>query len=273
MWVPRRRLGHEKFRSGVSFRAEGMHLARMCFVGLLVVAALAAAGGAAAKGAPPYAVGICGPAGCAAVVAVSNWNEPAWLSDQRLRAPAPAPAPFYTLRMLYSSWTASPVAYYIPSAGLIKLKGSILGRGEAVWFHVAPDVAGVLDRVSAGLRPFARPRVTWAMVGNRWVKQPGSYGRLYLLDGAEAADPAGPAPSLQYQNPDRDAWFATWGPYLDRVRAEWIQVQMVTRPVSPWGIRESFVWVGRRADILKRDGQVIEIPSFVAELIRRGAPL
>jgi hypothetical protein len=36
---------------------------------------------------------------------------------------------------------------------------------------------------------------------------------------------------------------------------------------------ETFVWVGRRADILKRDGEVITIPAFVAQLIRRGAPL
>jgi len=207
------------------------------------------------------------------VVAVANWNEPAWLFDQSLRAAPPAPAPFYTLGMLYSDRTTSPRAYYVPSAALIKSKGSIPGRGEAIWLHVGPEVAGLLDRASQGLRPFRRPQVSWARSGNHWIKQPSSYARLYLLDGPAAADPAGPPPSLQYQTLDRDAWFAAWAPYLERVNAEWIRVQMGTRAPSPWDIRESFVWVGRRLDILKRDGQVIQIPAFVAELIRRGAPL
>jgi hypothetical protein len=252
-----------------------MHLARTLFVGLLVLAALGTASGAGAKGAPPYAVAICGPAGCARVVAVSNWNEPAWLSDQSLRAAPAAPAPFYTLGTLYpgSHGTTSPVVYYVPSAGLIKLKGSIPGRGEAIWLKVAPDVATLLDRAAGGLSPFHRPRISWAMVGTRWIKHPGSYARLYLLDGAVAPDPAGSPPSLQYQTSDRDAWFAAWSPYLDRINAEWLRVQMGTRAPSPWDIRESFVWVGRRLDLLKRDGNVIQIPTFVVELIRRGGSL
>jgi hypothetical protein len=250
-----------------------MRLARSFFVGFLVLGALATASGAGAKGSPPYAVGICGPAGCATVVAVANWNEPAWLGDQSVHVSPPAPAPFYTLGMLSSDRTTSPVAYYVPSAAVIKLKGSVPGRGEAIWLQVGPGVAELLDRASQGLRPFARPRVSWAMTGNHWIKRPGSYARLYLLTGPRVPDPAGSPPSLQYQTPDRDAWFAAWGPYLARVEAEWIRVQMGTRAPSPWDIRESFVWVGRRLDLLKRDGDVIRIPSFVAELIRRGGPL
>jgi hypothetical protein len=123
------------------------------------------------------------------------------------------------------------------------------------------------------LKPFARPQVGWAMVGSRWIKRSSSYARLYLLTGQAASDPAGPPPSLQYQTPDRDAWFASWAPYLQRVDEEWIRVQIGTRAPSPWDIRESFVWVGRRLDILKRDGAVIQIPAFVAELVRRGALL
>jgi len=42
---------------------------------------------------------------------------------------------------------------------------------------------------------------------------------------------------------------------------------------SPWANLESFVWVGRRVDLLKRDGQVIQIPAFVAQLIRRAGTL
>jgi hypothetical protein len=79
-----------------------MSLARTIFVGFFVAAALATAGGAAAKSQPPFAVGICGPRGCATVVPVTSWSQPAWLSDQGVRATPPGPAAFYTLRMLYS---------------------------------------------------------------------------------------------------------------------------------------------------------------------------
>lgn len=248
---------------------------RTSFAAFLVALALVAAGEAGAKGTPPYAVGICGPTGCAAVVAVSNWNQPAWLSDRSLRAGAAAPAPFYAIGMLYSNpaMTTSPVAYYVPSAGVLKLKGSVVGSGEATWLHVEPDVAALLERAAQGLRPFARPRVSWAMVGNRWVKKPASYARLYLLRGPPAADPAGPPPAPQYQTPDREAWFAVWAPYLERVQAEWVRVQIGTRAASPWDVLETFVWVGRHSDLLRRDGEVIQIPAFVADLIRGGAPL
>jgi hypothetical protein len=250
-----------------------MRLMRAFFVGFLVAVALATAGGAGAKGAPPFAVGICGPHGCATVVAVSNWNEPAWLSGEGVRVAPAAPAAFYTVGLLYSDRTTSPIAYYVPSARLIKLKGSIPGRGEAIWLDVAPEVAALFDRASTGLKPFGRPQVGWAMVGTRRIKRPSSYARLYLLDGPVVPDPVGSPPSLQYQTSDREAWFAAWAPYLERVDDHWIRVQIGTRVASPWDIRESFVWVGRRSDILKRDGVVIQIPAFVAQLIRRGAPL
>lgn len=211
-----------------------MLLLRTFVVGLLAVAALATPGGAGAKGEPPIAVRICGPTACSSVVAVSNWDVPEWLLDQNARSGPAALAPFYSLGLVFSAGSTSPLAYYVPSAGLIKLKGSIPGLGEAIWIHVSADVVGLLQRASEDIRPFARPRVRWAMVGNRWVKRPGSYLRLYGLDGRPAADPAAPAPSLQYQTSDREAWFAAWSPYLDRVRREWIRVQIGTsRPTAP----------------------------------------
>jgi hypothetical protein len=71
---------------------------------------------------------------------------------------------------------------------------------------------------------------------------------------------------------DRETWFATWGPYLARARQEWIRIQIGTKTASPWDNLECGLWVGRRVDLLKRDGEVIQILGPVAQRIRRGAP-
>jgi len=61
--------------------------------------------------------------------------------------------------------------------------------------------------------------------------------------------------------------------YFARIRQAWIPVNLWSRVPSPWGDGDSYVWVGRRQDLLKRDGEILRIRHDLAERIRRGLSL
>src|SRR5438874_5785174 len=80
--------------------------------------ALLAAQGASAKG----DIQICGASGCA--VLSKEGQAPAWLFAAPQAAPAvtaPAPAPYFVVS--FGDVGGSPLAYWIPSASMLRLQG------------------------------------------------------------------------------------------------------------------------------------------------------
>jgi hypothetical protein len=93
------------------------------------------------------------------------------------------------------------------------------------------------------------------------ARDPQSYLALYRL----------PSPRTPIADPvhavltDKD--------YVREVRRYWIPVNLWSRRPSPWGDGGNYVWVGRHADVLKRDDEILRIPYALAKRIRSAASL
>jgi hypothetical protein len=206
---------------------------------LVLLAALVAVPSAAAKG--PFQV--CGATGCAELAPEAA--PPVRLGADATAAVGPvAPASYFVVRF---AEFGSALAYWIPSAGLLRLSQSQGGALHNVWVATLPAEDAVLREKAAGLTPFAAPAHLAVTVNYTRVAAKGadSYFRLFTIGTPIASEPAGVA------------WQPIW----------------VHGGASPWNDGLSSFAISRKGSLLKRDGQILRISTALAKRIRAAQPL
>jgi hypothetical protein len=212
---------------------------RSFLVGLAAAGALFGAAGAQAK-APPDGIDICGVRGVCVHLAVSD-AEGEWSlwGTAGYAVPASGASSFYVLRW---HWPRAPqqTAYYVPAAGKVR---QVDGQRGALWYDLHEPKA--LRARIATLDAFPLPRLTRVTVGNRSVRDPQSYFRLFGR-----------------------------GSQVWPVREPgWLRVVVTAGAPSPWTDAATDVRVSRRGAYLWIDGSILKIPLQLAQRIRRGVSL
>jgi hypothetical protein len=204
---------------------------------LVLLAAVFAVPSAAAKG--PFQ--LCGATGCAELG--PETAPPVRLgADAAAAAVGPvAPASYFVVRF---AEFGSALAYWIPSAGLLRLTRS---NGGNVWVATLPAEDALLREKAAGLTPFAAPAHLAVTVNYTPVKSKDadSYFRLFTIGTPLAAEPAG----------------VVWQPI-------WVH-----GGASPWNDGVSSFAISAKGSLLKRDGQVLRISAALAKRIRAARAL
>jgi hypothetical protein len=190
-----------------------------------------------------------------------------WPSSE---APA-APGPFYRLTIVPVDERGRPQPagesepfYFVPNARMTR---SGDGGGGAVWSRVEQIPKALSDAMRA-LRPLPAPRLTRVVVGNRVANDPHSYLRLFRLPSPRrlVRDPAGPRPGVE---PTTSELVAYW----ESVRRLYIPITLEARRDTPWSDHKTSLWIGRRHDLLMRDGELVRVPRLLADRVRRARSL
>lgn len=217
---------------------------------------------------------MCGANGCRIVdrhLSHDGWPLLAEISAWPSNAGPAPPGPFYRLTIVPVDDRGRPnldgesqPIYLVPSARRARNED---GRGSVYWseFDAVPPKLVAAARV---LRPFAAPRLTRVVVGTRTAEDPHSYLRLFRLPAPRerVRDPAGPQPGMQ---PTTREIVSYW----ERVRRLFVPIALTARRESPWSDGLTSLWIGRRHDLLIRDGELVRLPHSLAERVRRAQSL
>jgi hypothetical protein len=127
----------------------------------LLVLLLALAVPAAAQAKEIAKVTVCGESDCATLTRKDLSNEQLHTLAEAVGEadPPAAAAPWYRIEVTVRadrerfSWTQA----YVPSEGLVRGESP---AGEPVWMTILPDAEPLLEKVTAGLKPFPASRLT-----------------------------------------------------------------------------------------------------------------
>jgi hypothetical protein len=167
-----------------------------------------------------------------------------WLGADATAVSPVAPASYFVVRF---ADFGGALAYWIPSAGLLRLTQTQGGGVHNLWVATLPAEDALLQQKAAGLTPFGAPAHLAVTVNFTPVKgkDADSYFRLFTIGTPLASEPAGVV------------WLPIW----------------VHGGTSPWNDGLSSFAVSRKGSLLKRDGQVLRISAAVAKRIRAAQPL
>ncbi len=203
---------------------------------LAVAAALVVAPPALAKG--PFEV--CGASGCAVIAPETQLPIRLSVDAATPTVPPTAPAPYFVVRLAHFDGV---LAYWVPSASVLRL---LPQNWPAVWVAPLPGEDALLREKTAGLEPYPAPAHATAYVDYNLAKRGGTYLRLFTI----GAPLAGGAPATA-------AWLAVW----------------LRGGHSPWNDGTASLEISRTGNLLRREGQVLQIPAALARRIRAGLPL
>lgn len=169
-------------------------------------------------------------------------------SDGGTSGSTPALQPFYKLtytitagpgeRFSRGRTSESFSVYYVPGA---RETSGLDEHGNATWSPASRMFVSALARLSRGLGPLPRPRITGVTVDGRAVSDPQSYARLLTVRGA-------------------DPGFIDVG--------DWQAVQFRSAAPSPWtGVAIAMLF-SPSTGILARDYRYLELPKAVVGAIR-----
>jgi hypothetical protein len=202
---------------------------------LILVALSLQAPPAQAKG----RVEICGARGCTLLYGMDAKPAVDVLTQGgRERVSPSAPAPFFTIH--FAVQPESPLAYWIPTAGLLRV-----GWERAIWIRPTKAETRRLRAKTRGLRPLPAPKSVSVAVNLKPVRGDPSYLRLYTLG------------------------------HVTRETVEhggWLKISFFGRS-SPWTDGKNSLWISRRGAFLRRDGEIIAVPATVAARVRARLPL
>jgi len=217
---------------------------------------------------------LCGASTCRTIerhLGHEQWPLLAALSTWPSSAGPPAPGPFYRLTIVPLDARGRPnlaspsqPIYFVPNTRLARNDD---GRGGAFWTRLE-QIPKPLAAAMRGVRPFPAPRLSRVIVGDRFAAAPQSYLRLFRLAAprVRVRDPAGPRPSVEATTAESAA-------YWNRVERVYRLIRLQSRRDSPWSDWKTSLWIGRRVDLILRDGELVRIPHALAERIRRGESL
>lgn len=212
---------------------------------------------------------MCGSNGCLTIdrhLAHDHWPLLAAISTWPSDAGPPPPGPFYRLTIVPLDERGRPrpagesqPMYLVPKARLVRNED---GRGGAYWARL-DAIPAKLAAAARVLRPFPAPRLTRVVVGNRTAEDPHSYLRLFRLPAPRelVRDPAGPKPGIE---PTTREIVSYW----ERVRRLFIPIGLISRRETPWSDLMTSLWIGRRQNLLIRDGEIVRVPPSLAERVR-----
>lgn len=182
---------------------------------------------------------VCGAAGCKAITspgvlrslirALESQGEP-------VSTTTPALAPYYRLEFSIKGdegMTPSFTQYYARSLALISMEPN---PGGWTWVKAGP-LQKLLANVTAGVKPFAPPRIAKVTVGGKPVSDPGSYSTLFT-----------------FHKPTDD--------YPDD--GDWIRISIATARPSPWSTGAATLEYSPSKNTLWRGAEFIEVPSDLA---------
>lgn len=210
-------------------------MSRTLIIGLLAAVGLGVQVGSAwAKG----PVEICGTTGCAQLGTEADSAVRFWSQAGRPRVSPAAPAAFFSIRFV--DMPGSPLAYWVPKANLLRV-----GYQRALWVRPNGAEAALLRAKTQGLRPLPAPKRVTVGVDVEPVQGDLSYLRLYTVGKVtrDAADNGG-----------------------------WLKILIFGSP-TPWSDGKNTLWISRRGAFLRRDGQVVAIPTGIATQVRARVPL
>jgi hypothetical protein len=209
---------------------------------------------------------MCGASGCRIVdrhLAHDEWPTLAAITAWPANAGPPPPGPFYRLTIVSPQGAESEPMYLVPRAHRARNSD---GGGGAYWTRYEELPAKLVAAVRA-LRPFPAPRVTRVVVGGKVARNPHTYLRLFRLPPSRGhvRDPAG---RLGVE-PTLHEVVAYW----ERVRRLYLPIELASRRETPWSDFHTSLWIGRKHDLVLRDGEVVRIPGALAVRVRRAQSL
>jgi hypothetical protein len=208
---------------------------------------------------------MCGASGCRIVdrhLAHDVWPTLAAITAWPANAGPPPPGPFYRLTIVSLEGAESEPVYLVPRARCARKTD---GGGGAYWTRYEELPARLVAGVRA-LRPFPAPRVTRVLVGRKVARNPHTYLRLFRLPSrGHVRDPAG---RLGVEPTVRE--LVT---YWERVHRFYLPIELTSRRETPWSDFHTSLWIGRKHDLVLRDGEVVRIPHALAEHVRRAQSL
>jgi hypothetical protein len=222
---------------------SGVEAATMQRFALVLLAAGALAAPAAAK--TPVAK-VCGASGCTVfelTFAERSAVDRAALRAAQLRRP-PALAEYYSISFGRHTRDASDGQryWYVPATGSFALDYF----GEPVWQRLDLRVP-LLQRLTARIEPFARPRIVGARVGGRVVQGDASgYARLLR-------------PSSH--------------PYKLGAARDWVPIDLVAAVRSPWTDGPRNLLFSLRARAVRRGDVLVPLSARVARAVAAARPL
>jgi hypothetical protein len=211
-------------------------MGRTILLGAVAAAALlVVAPSALAKG----PLQVCGASGCVELGPETDAGKWIGSAPGASSLAPPAPAPYFVVRF---AEFGGALSYWIPSASVLRTFQST----SVVWSAVTPETQAELARITTGMQPYAAPKRVVAFVDYDNVKRGETYLRLYTIGTPVAAAP-----------PGSTVWLGIW----------------LHGGTSPWNDGMSSFWISAKGNLLKRDGQVLQISPAVAKRIRAHLPL
>jgi hypothetical protein len=210
---------------------------------ILAVAALLAPSGASAK--ELVSATVCGASGCRTLTARATLNEIPGGEDV---TGLDERAAYYRLHLV----TAEPngrrydfTTYYVPSARAMSWSEDGLYRLHPIYGQRAN---GVMRRITAGLDPYAAPRITAATVGTRRVTGAAAASYASLFSAGEPTQ-------------------------LDARPDDWVAVDLHSSRPSPWTDGKSELMFSPSTNLVEIGYEPLRIPDGVADDLAAGRTL
>jgi hypothetical protein len=187
---------------------------------------------------------ICGVRECAPLgdeQSVQNWQL-----DPTSRVAPAAPSPYFVLRFADYGGTS---AYWIPSAGVLRVGGLNGSSNNTAWVRPRPDDLTALQAATAGLEPYPAPRTASAAVDAdpaKWIDMRTARGGTTYLLLYTLGKPVTSAPAV----------------------GAWLQIWVMGSP-TPWTDGQNSLWISLRGALLRRDGTMARVPISIANKIRK----
>jgi hypothetical protein len=210
---------------------------------LLAVAALLAPSAASAK--ELVSATVCGASGCRTLTDKATLNEIPGGEDVTGLG---APAAYYRLNLV----TAEPnrrrhgfTTYYVPSAKAMSWSEDGLYRLHPIY---GARANGVMRRITAGLEPYAAPRITMAIVGTRRVAGAAAASYASLFSAGEPVQ-------------------------LDARPDDWVSVDLRSTRPSPWTAGRTELMFSPSANLVEVGYEPKRITGAIADDIAAGRTL
>jgi hypothetical protein len=178
----------------------------------------------------------CGASGCTTVKDAASLRtliRAVEAQGQPVSVPTPPPSPFLRLEFfIRGDRQAGPAfrQYYVPSRRVI-----LVQTDPKAWSWVRADnVRSVLDRVVAGVTPFAAPTITRITLGAKRSLDANASARLFDAKATASTMPTEP---------------------------DWVDVKIQTRGPSPWSTRAATLAYSPSTHVLWRGSEFVELPA------------
>jgi hypothetical protein len=157
----------------------------------------------------------------------------------------PAPASFFRLEFTAKGdegSTPSFTQYYTRPPALVAMETN---PGAWTWVK-AGALRSLIDRVTAGVTPFAAPTIASVKVGGKAVADPASYTRLFSLD------------ALTNDYPDN---------------GDWTTIRLETADPSPWSTGAATLEYSPGKNVLWRGAEFVKVPPALASRLEARSSL